>query len=141
MMTKRSKIRVIALSLFAVLCGLTIIFPPTPADGFMKFFARMSIGIPEHQAVLVFQQPADAVKGDYFTAVFTQSEDQFHRFAATLRVSDKQLLTAAGATVAAQSGSDLNDPWLLTMTAEITNAPQRLYRVKIEGRQGYNQAR
>jgi hypothetical protein len=110
----------------------------TPQPDLRALFADMSIGMPEYEKIQEFTRPADAIKGDFFTLVFSQSEAQFHRFVANTGVSATAILSSSGVSITAPSKADPKFPWLLTLRAEVTNAPNKIYRVHIEGRQPYN---
>jgi hypothetical protein len=110
----------------------------THQPDFNTLFADMSIGVPERESISTFTHPADAAKGDYFTAIFTQSDAQFHRFAAATGASEAQLLSSTGAWMTADSKMDPKYPWQLSVKAAITNAPDKRYIISMQGQQPYN---
>jgi hypothetical protein len=112
--------------------------PATPESRFRALFADLSVGVPDYQALDGFTQPEDAVMGDFCSTDFSQSETQFVAFVAHLGVSQSSVLSSTGVWVTANSKLDPKYPWMLLVHADSTNAPDKIYRVHIEGRQPYD---
>jgi len=101
-------------------------------------FADLSIGIPDYESLTGFTQPEDAIKGDFCTVDFMQSETQFAAFVTSLGVSQPSILSSTGVWITAKSKLDPKYPWMLLVHADSTNTPDKIYRVHIDGRQPYD---
>ena len=112
--------------------------PTTPESRFRALFADLSVGVPDYQALTGFTQPEDAIKGDVCTADFSQTDAQFAAFVTRLGVSQSSVLSSTGVWITAKSKLDPKYPWMLLVHAESTNAPDKIYRVHIDGRQPYD---
>jgi hypothetical protein len=110
--------------------------PATPESRFRDFFSDLSVGVPDYQTLAGFTQPEDALKGDFCTIDFSQSETQFVAFVARLGVPQSSVLSSTGVWVTAHSKLDPKYPWMLLVHS--TNAPDKIYHVHIEGRQPYD---
>jgi hypothetical protein len=135
MLTKRTfSLLLIFLGCFVLSCSK----PATPESRFRELFADLSIGVPDYQTLAGFTQPEDAIKGDVCTADFSQSETQFTAFVTRLGVSQSSVLSSTGVWVTASSKLDPKYPWMLIVHADCINAPDKIYRVHIDGRQPYD---
>jgi hypothetical protein len=86
-----------------------------------------------------FTHPADAIKGDYFSSDFSQTEIQLQHLASKLGVSEKQILNPNGIShISVNSKIDPKYPWFLSIKVEATNAPEKIYAIHLEGMQPYN---
>jgi hypothetical protein len=110
----------------------------TPESRFRALFADLSVGVPDYQSLTGFTQPEDAIKGDFCTADFNQSETQFAAFVTGLGVSQLSVLSSSGVWVTVKSKLDPKYPWMLFVHADTTNAPDKIYRVHIDGRRPYD---
>jgi hypothetical protein len=112
---------------------------PTTQSNFKELFSDLSIGVPEYKSINQFTHPADAIKGDYFTSDFSQTEIQFQHLASKLGVPEKQVLAPSGVSlITVNSKIDPKYPWGLSIKAEITNAPEKIFLVHLEGTEPYN---
>ena len=109
--------------------------PSKPESNFRSLFAGLSVGVPDYQRFHSFEQPADAIKGDFFSLEFDQSESQFNQFAARLGVSPHSLVSTTSMWVRADSKIKPEYPWMLVVTAKVTSSPDKSYTIHIEGRQ------
>src|SRR5262245_11994531 len=121
-------------SCFVISCSK----PTTPESKFGELFGDLSVGVPTYQAFSEFTQPEVAIKGNYCTVDFGQSQTQFVTFVARLGVSEANVLSSTGIWVRASSKTDPKYPWMLLVHAYSTNAPSMTYHVHIEGRQPYD---
>jgi hypothetical protein len=147
-MTKLRKVSALLVKLIAVaVVGLVIVVvkfvhderhPPPPESQFRELFSDMSIAPPEYQKLQEITHPSDAAKGDYCILTFTQSESQFHRFVKNLGTSEEKVLSSSPEWVRVNSKLDPKYPWLLCVSAELTNMPEKTYVVHIDGRQPYD---
>jgi hypothetical protein len=110
----------------------------TPESEFKKLFADLSINAPEYQTLHNFARPIDTVKGDYFTADFQQSEQQFRDFLARIKVSEHEVSSKDGAWIKADSKINPKYPWMLNIQAKEADWTNNTYQVHIEGREPYD---
>jgi hypothetical protein len=139
--TKRKPVfvGVAALLIVLLICiAVPCLRPTTPESRFRELFTDLSVGVPKYQKLLRFSQPVDALKGDFCSADFSQSQPQFSEFLSRLGTSEASVLTSSGARVSVKSKMDPKYPWMLLVQADSTNTPDRVYRVHIEGRQPYD---
>ena len=111
--------------------------PVSPEERFRAQFSDLSVGVPEYQSFRRFSQPEYALKGDYCTADFIQSEPQFFQFVSRLKVSPSQILSSNNLWIRVDSHINPGYPWLLHVQAR-TGAIANTYEVHIEGQQPYD---
>ena len=111
---------------------------PTLSSEFDALFSSMSIGVPELLELQNFRQETDDVKGNFFSADFTQLPVEFTHFLEKLGVLEGDVLAPAGVT-GLKVGSTVNieHTWLLTVKVEGVDPEQKFYRMHVEGRQPY----
>jgi hypothetical protein len=112
--------------------------PSTAQSRFRDLFSELSINTPEYQTLFEVTHPSFALKGDYCKLDFSQSSDQFQEFITSLGKSEQSVLSSSGVWVRADSKLNPKYPWMLLVHADSTNAPDKIYRVHIEGRQPYD---
>jgi hypothetical protein len=139
-MTAKAKRRLILVgaAIFFLCVAWLWLGPPTPESRFRALFADLSIGVPDYQRFDSFAQPLDAIKGDFFSLEFEQSEPQFRQFAAKLGASHARLVSSTGIWVRANCRIDPEYPWMLEVRADVAASPDKCYKIHIEGRQPYN---
>ena len=124
---------------FAACILCSCLKPATPESEFNELFTNLSVGVPKYQILHDFSRPDDAIKGDFCTADFIQSESQFNEFVAHLGVSRESILSSNSVSVRADSKLDPKYPWTLHVQAHSSNSSTNSYEVHIEGVQAYNQ--
>jgi hypothetical protein len=139
MTSPAKKILLSAVILFTLVTIVALSFrPSTPESQFQSLFTDLSTGLPEYQKLESFEQPVDAIKGDFFNSQLIQSETQLHRFAIKLGVPPKSLLSSGGVLVRANSTLNPRYPWVLKVRADTANPLDKTYRVRLEGRKAYD---
>src|SRR5712664_1523698 len=139
-MTAKAKRRLILVgaAIFFLCVAWLWLRPPTPESRFRALFADLSIGVPDYQRFDSFEQPLDAIKGDFFSLEFGQSEPQLRQFATRLGVPHESIVSLTGIWVRANSRIDPEYPWMLKVRADVAASPDKSYKIHIEGRQPYN---
>jgi hypothetical protein len=112
--------------------------PATPESKFRTLFSELSVGVPEYQTFHGFSRPDDAIKGDFCTADFSQSETQLRKFVTRLGVSQESVLSSTNFWIRADSKMEPKYPWMLEVRAHISSSTTNSYEVHIEGRQPYD---
>jgi hypothetical protein len=102
-------------------------------------FSDLSVGVPGYQSLGSFTHPADAVKGDYFSADLVQSSNQFGAFISKLGVAETNVLSSAGVShVTVASKLNPKYPWFVSLKATTLEGTEKRYQVYVEGRQPYD---
>ena len=99
---------------------------------------RSIIGVPDYERFDSFMQPLDAIKGDFFTAEFGQSEPQLRQFATKLGISHESVMSSTGVWVRVDSKLNPKHPWMLEVRAAVATSPTNSYKIHVEGRQPYD---
>jgi hypothetical protein len=134
-MQSKSMKRMVWIGLSALLIGCD---KPTISSEFDALFSSMSIGVPEYLDLQNFRQAADDVKGNFFSADFTQLPVEFAHFIQKLGVSEGDALSPTGiAGVKVGSNANAEHTWLLTVKVEGVDPAEKFYRLHVEGRQPY----
>jgi hypothetical protein len=111
--------------------------PVRPESRFRALFADLSVGVPRYQKFHGFSQPEDALKGDFCTADFVQSDTQFREFVSRLGVSPDSILSSTSSWIRADSKMSPKYPWMLQVRAHL-GSTSNTYDVHIDGRQPYD---
>ena len=138
-MTPKAKRGLIILGGVVILFGGWYLFHPlSPEAEFRSLFKDLSLGVPRYQRFDSFHRPLDAVKGDFFSAEFTQSDAHFREYLTKLGVSYDSILSSNGVETSATSNIDTEYPWFLQIKAAVNNSPEKSYKIHIDGRQVYD---
>src|SRR5258706_901823 len=110
----------------------------TLSSDFDALFSSMSIGVPELLELQNFRQETDDVKGNFFSADFTQLPVEFTHFLEKLGIAEGDALSPTGvAGIKVGSTANAEHTWIFTVKVQGVDPGEKFYRLHVEGRQPY----